>query len=58
MRWDGEIILDHLSESSVITGVLNRVRDAVMKQGIRVMPCRFKDATLLAVKTDDGPMSL
>lgn len=45
-------LLDHLSESNVITGVLKRVREAVMKQGVRMMLHTFEDATLLALKTD------
>lgn len=50
-------LLDQLSESSVITGVLKRVRDAVMKQGVRMMLHTFEDATLLALKTDGRAMS-
>ena len=50
-------LLDHLSESSVITGVLKRVRDAVMKQGVRMMLHTFEDATLLALKPDGRAMS-
>lgn len=49
--------MDHLSESSVITEVLKRVRDAVMKQGVRMMLRTFEDATLLALKTDGRAMS-
>lgn len=56
-NFDGEIILDHLSESSVITGVLKRVRDAVMKHGVRAMLYRFEDAGQLALKTGDGAIS-
>ena len=50
-------LLDHLSESNVITGVLKRVRDAMMKQGVRMMLHTFEDATLLALKTDGRAMS-
>ena len=40
-----------------MTGVLKRVRDAVMKQGVRMILRTFEDATLLALKTDGRAMS-
>ena len=49
-------LLDHLRDSNVITGVLKRVREAVMKQGVRMMLHTFEDATLLALKLLEGAM--